>query len=178
MSPCPLQVHGWLTRTIWDKQILLHLLHATACPALGVYITLSFHLSLLSLMLVLQLYSNRELAWHIICHYVCKSAACITHCQRSMLQEIGFSSEIPYMSPMVHPFCYSSWTVHHTAGTLQVVVFHPWYMSSPMQLYLEESGLNTGDLYNVQDLSVCKEVTPVYFEDGVQAAMIETLKEV
>ena len=51
-------------------------------------------------------------------------------------------------------------------------------MSSPMQLYLWEPGLNAGDLQNVQYLGVCDDITPAYFEDGAQAVLMETLEEV
>ena len=44
-----------------------------------------------------------------------------------------------------------------------------------MQLYPEEPGLNASDLLHVQDTSVCDEVPPVYFEDGAQAVLMETL---
>ena len=130
LSPHPLQAHWWLTRPIWDKQILLHLVHTRACPASGASVTLPFHLWLFSSLLVLWLYSKKEVAWHIVCCHISQSAACVTHCQLSMLQKVSFL-QIVFISLL---WC-ASFTIAHIQFTIQqgiwqAVVFHPQDMSN------------------------------------------------
>lgn len=57
------------------------------------------------------------------------------------------------------------------------MIFHPVNVSSPVQLGLQQHGLNADDLCLFKDLNYGDKVAPVYVKDCAEAVLVEQFEE-
>ena len=65
--------------------------------------------------------------------------------------------------------------VHCNVG--QTLIFHSGDVPCPLELWLQQHSLDTGDLCQLQDFYIGDEVASVNFKDDAETALMETLKE-